>query len=133
APKPAETPADVKQVPRNRTLVQVRGGTQGKYITHELWSPYAIGANPQLGGNMIYEPLAFYSAYADKETLWLAESYQYSPDFKSLTVKTRQNIKWSDGKPFSAEDVAFTLTSLKTLGPKVKWGKDVQDSLEDAK
>jgi peptide/nickel transport system substrate-binding protein len=132
ASKPVEV-AGVKQVARNRTLVQVRGGTQGKFIAHELWSPYAIGSTPQLGLNAIYEPLAFYSAYADKETMWLAESYQYSPDFKSLTVKTRQNIKWSDGKPFSAEDVAYTLNSLRDLGPKVKWGKDVQDTITEAK
>ena len=133
AAKPAETPSGVKPVPRNRTLVQVRGGTQGKYIAHELWSPYAIGSTPQIGGNSIYEPLAFYSAYADKETMWLAESYQFSPDFKTLTVKTRQNIKWSDGKPFSAEDVTYTLNTLRDLGPKVKWGKDVQDSIVEAK
>ena len=87
ASKPAETPSNVKQVARNRTLNMVRGGTQGKFIAHELWSPYAIGSTPQIGLNSIYEPLAFYSAYADKETMWLAESYQYSPDFKTLTVK----------------------------------------------
>ena len=57
----------LKDVPRNRTLVTVRdGGTDGKFIEHELWSPYVIGSNPQLGGNIIYEPLAFYSAFADK-------------------------------------------------------------------
>ena len=38
---------------------------------------------------LIYEPLAFYSAFADKETLWLAESYRFSADYKTLTVKTR--------------------------------------------
>src|SRR5437870_2806482 len=121
-----ETPAGVKNVARNRTLIQVRGGTQGKFIAHELWSPYAIGSTPQLGLNAVYEPLAFYSAYADKETLWLAEGYQFSPDYQELTVKTRQNVKWSDGKPFTADDVAYTLNSLNQLGAKVKWGKDVQ-------
>jgi len=123
---------EIKDVPRNRTLVTVRGGTDGKHTEHELWSPYVIGSNPQLGGNIIYEPLAFYSAFADKEIMWLAESYAYSPDFKELTVKTRSGIKWSDGKPFSAEDVAYSLNTLNTLGAKVKWGKDVQEVLESA-
>ena len=58
---------EIKDVPRNRTLVTVRGGREGKHTEHELWSPYVIGSNPQLGGNIIYEPLAFYSAFADKE------------------------------------------------------------------
>ena len=123
---------EIKDVPRNRTLVTVRGGREGKHTEHELWSPYVIGSNPQLGGNIIYEPLAFYSAFADKETLWLAESYSYSADYKELTVKTRSGINWSDGKPFSAEDVAYSLNTLNELGEKVKWGKDVQEVLESA-
>ena len=123
---------EIKDVPRNRTLVTVRGGTDGKHTEHELWSPYVIGSNPQLGGNIIYEPLAFYSAFADKEIMWLAESYSYSPDYKELTVKTRSGINWSDGKPFSAEDVAYSLNTLNELGAKVKWGKDVQEVLESA-
>ena len=121
---------EIKDVPRNRTLVTVRGGREGKHTEHELWSPYVIGSNPQLGGNIIYEPLAFYSAFADKEILWLAESYSYSADYKELTVKTRSGINWSDGKPFSAEDVAYSLNTLNTLGAKVKWGKDVQEVME---
>ena len=121
---------EIKDVPRNRTLVTVRGGTEGKHTEYDLWSPYVIGSNPQLGGNIIYEPLAFYSAFADKTIMWLAESYKYSSDFKELTVKTRPGITWSDGKPFSAEDVAYSLNTLNELGGKVKWGKDVQEVLE---
>ena len=64
--------------------------------------------------------------------MWLAESYAYSPDYKELTVKTRSGINWSDGKPFSAEDVAYSLNTLNELGAKVKWGKDVQEVLESA-
>ena len=74
---------------------------------------------------MIYEPLAYYSAFADKWYMWLAESYEFTPDFKQLTIKTRSGIKWSDGTPFSAEDVAYTINTLRDLGPKVKWGIDV--------
>jgi peptide/nickel transport system substrate-binding protein len=35
------------------------------------------------------------------------------PDTKTLVVKTRTGVKWSDGKPFSAKDVAFTYNMLK--------------------
>ena len=78
-------------------------------------------------------PYAYYSAFADKEYMWLAESYKYTADFKELTIKTRSGIKWSDGKPFSAEDVVYTLTSLRDLGPKVRWGVDVQQFMQEAK
>ena len=79
-----------------------------------MWNPYSIGSNHQNGPGIFYEPLAYYSAFGDKEYLWLAESYKYSPDFKELTIKTRSGIKWSDGVPFSAEDVAYTLNSSAT-------------------
>ena len=96
-----------KDVPRNRTFSLVWfGSREGRWVDYELWNPYAVGANHQNGPNLLYEPLAYYSAFADKEYLWLAESYKYSADFKELTIKTRAGIKWSDGKPFSAE--AFT-------------------------
>ena len=82
--------AQLKPVPRNRTLTLVWiGSREGRWVDYELWNPYAIGANHQNGPGILYEPLAFYSAFADKENMWLAESYQYSPDFKELTIKTR--------------------------------------------
>lgn len=129
---PAAAPAGLKEIPRNRTFKMMRGGNQGQHIDYELWNPYAIGANHQNGANIMYEPLAFFSAFANKEVLWLAESYKYNDDSTELTIKTRQGIKWSDGEPFSAEDVAYTFSSLKELGPKVRWGVDVQQFVESA-
>lgn len=129
---PAVSAGRIKEVPRNRTHIFMGGGREGQFIDHELWNPYAIGANHQIGPNIIYEPLAFYSAFADKELLWLAESYSYNEDFTELTINTRQGVTWSDGVPFSAEDVAFTLNSLKELGSAVRWGVDVQQFVEEA-
>src|SRR3989449_6861409 len=126
--------AQPRSVPRNRTLTLVwTGSREGRWIDYELWNPYAIGSNHQNGPGILYEPLAYYSAFADKEYLWLAESYKYSPDFKELTIKTRSGIKWSDGTPFSADDVTYTLNSLKELGPKVRWGVDVQQFMQEAR
>lgn len=38
----------------------------------------------------------------------LAKSYSISPDGKTYTLKLRRGIKWSDGKPITADDVVFT-------------------------
>jgi peptide/nickel transport system substrate-binding protein len=123
-----------KAVPRNRTLILTWiGSREGRWVDYELWNPYSLGSNHQNGPGIFYEPLAYYSAFADKEYLWLAESYKYSPDFKELTIKTRSGIQWSDGTPFSAEDVAYTLNSLRDLGPKVRWGVDVQQFMQEAR
>jgi peptide/nickel transport system substrate-binding protein len=118
---------------RNRTMVLVWSGSrEGRWVDFDLWNPYSIGSNHQNGSNLIYEPLAYYSAFSDKTYMWLAESYTFTPDFKQLTIKTRTGIKWSDGKPFSAEDVAYTLNSLRDLGPKVRWGVDVNQAVAQA-
>jgi peptide/nickel transport system substrate-binding protein len=127
------TPGNLKQVPRNRTLMLMWAGTEGRYTDWDLWNPYNPGTSHQNGPGLFYEPLAYYSAFADKEYLWLAESYEYSEDLKQLTIKTRSGISWSDGKPFTAEDVAFTFNTLRDLGPKVVWGADVAQVLQEAK
>src|SRR5713101_5725807 len=42
----------------------------------------------------------------------LAESWKVSKDGKQITFKLRRGIRFSEGSPFSAEDVAFTVTRL---------------------
>src|SRR4030088_1333869 len=122
----------LKQVPRNQTLITVRGGTQGKFTEDQLWNPFIATANHQTGPQLVCEPLAFYSAYQDKLTMWVPESFQYSPDYKTLTIKTRPQAMWSDGVPFTADDVAYTYNTLNKLGAKAKWGADVQQVLDTA-
>lgn len=36
-----------------------------------------------------------------------AESFEFSKDAKTCTIKLRKGIKWSDGSPFSADDMMF--------------------------
>ena len=42
----------------------------------------------------------------------------WSADGKSVTIPIRAGVKWSDGKPFTASDVAFTFNMLKA-NPKL--------------
>ena len=37
----------------------------------------------------------------------LAEAWEFNDDFTSLTLFLRQGIRWSDGAPFTAEDILF--------------------------
>jgi peptide/nickel transport system substrate-binding protein len=43
----------------------------------------------------------------------LGTSYAWSNGGRTLSVTTRPGVKWSDGKPFSAADVAFTFNLIK--------------------
>ncbi len=42
----------------------------------------------------------------------LAESYEISDDSKVITFHLRKDVKWHDGTPFTANDVAFTLNAM---------------------
>lgn len=52
---------------------------------------------------------------------WLAKDWQRSADGKTYTFQLRQGVRWSDGSPLTAEDVAFTFTYLQTrkVSPQV--------------
>jgi peptide/nickel transport system substrate-binding protein len=42
----------------------------------------------------------------------LAKSYNVSKDGKTITLNLRDDVKWHDGMPFTAEDVKFTIELL---------------------
>lgn len=60
----------------------------------------------------MYEPLFIWNTMQARYEPWLATDYTWSDDHLTLTVKTRENVRWSDGRPFSAHDVAFTFGLL---------------------
>lgn len=66
-------------------------------------------------GSMIYNGLVT----RDKELNIigeLAESWEFSRDCLDLTFKLHQNVRWHDGKPFTADDVVFTYETM--VNPK---------------
>jgi peptide/nickel transport system substrate-binding protein len=66
-------------------------------------------------GNLIYDGLV----QLDKDLNWapsMAESWQFSKDCLTLTFKLRKNVKWHDGRPFTADDVIFTYKTM--INPK---------------
>ena len=114
----ATAPGGLKEVARKDTFIAVRSGAEHKFVEWDQWNPFVPVANHQFATGLLYEPLAFYSAFGDKEYMWLAESYEYSDDFKKLTIKVRPGIKWSDGVDFTADDVTFTLNACKDTAPR---------------
>jgi peptide/nickel transport system substrate-binding protein len=64
--------------------------------------------------NLYYEPLFFFNILDPTQAPvpMLGTAYTFSNGGKTLTVTTRSGVKWSDGQPFSAADVAFTFNLL---------------------
>ncbi|GAA4734120.1 ABC transporter substrate-binding protein [Phytohabitans rumicis] len=93
------------QYPRNETL----------YTSGTLWGP-PTNWNPLVPGGLVtgteglvYEPLFLFDPETLKLEPWLAEKGEWSADKKQYTVTLRDGVKWGDGKPFTADDVKFTL------------------------
>jgi peptide/nickel transport system substrate-binding protein len=82
----------------------------GEYV--QSLSPYDSNPNEGIRG-MVYETLLFFNRHNGQTIPWLALSYQFNHDLTELTFTTRENVKWSDGQPFTARDVAFTFNMLK--------------------
>jgi peptide/nickel transport system substrate-binding protein len=60
----------------------------------------------------------------------LAESYDWSPDHKTLTFHLRGDVVWSDGVPVTAEDVRWTWQAQRD--PAVAWElADAKDWITD--
>ena len=76
------------------------------------FSPF--GGNTNYGSQgMIYETLLFFNRMNGDIKPWLAQSYAFSSDAKTVTFHLRTDVKWTDGQPFTADDVVFTLNLLK--------------------
>jgi peptide/nickel transport system substrate-binding protein len=64
--------------------------------------------------SLIYEPLYEFDALDPAQSHpWLATSYSFSSTGQDLTFNIRPNVTWSDGKAFTAQDVAFTFKTMK--------------------
>lgn len=52
---------------------------------------------------------------------WLAESYERSNDGRTYTFRLREGVRWHDGQPLTASDVAFTFRYFaeQTISPQV--------------
>ncbi|MBV8719226.1 MAG: ABC transporter substrate-binding protein [Chloroflexi bacterium] len=56
----------------------------------------------------------------------LAEKWEFSPDNKQLTLTLRKGLKWSDGEPFTTDDILFwwndiALDKSLTPSPPSEW------------
>ena len=112
---PEPTSAGTEEYPRNETLY-----TTGKqWGPPSTWNPLDPNAATGVVG-LQYETLFLYDPLADTFDPWLAESASWT-DATTYTIKTRSGVTWSDGTPFTAEDVAFTigLARIKAVGSNI--------------
>ena len=56
----------------------------------------------------IYESMLVYNPADGSTTPWLATEWEVAPDSMGITYRLREGVKWSDGEPFTADDVVLS-------------------------
>lgn len=112
-------------VPREKTLIiGFEGGPAA--------APEQAGLNPgsmsSQGHHQVMIESLYYLNYQTGELIpWLAaEQATWNEDFTVVTIPLRDGIKWSDGEPFTAEDIVFTIDMLKA-NPTLSFADRVVD------
>jgi len=148
---PAAAPAagadlsKLKQIPRNQTFISVGVGGEApqQFSDVAMHNPFLPGIS-RSGYQVVMEPLLYYNAYNTDavcgpagipckggEMPWLATAYKFSTDFKQVVVNIRKGVEWSDGQPFTANDVVFTVNMLKDNAPKLGWSTDMKQWVKE--
>jgi peptide/nickel transport system substrate-binding protein len=111
--------------PSTKSTGSAASGSTTLTISDESGGTWSCDFNPFLssdtwfGFGPVYEPLMFVNNLAPNPLApadikpWLATSYKWNSTYTQLTFTMRPGVKWSDGSPLTAADVAFTFNMLK--------------------
>lgn len=79
----------------------------------ENWNPLSPSASQGTLG-VLYEPMFFQNVTGGDTELqpMLGDKYEFSDNGKELTITLRDGLKWSDGKPITADDAVYTFNLI---------------------
>jgi peptide/nickel transport system substrate-binding protein len=81
--------------------------TWGGFEPQSLFVPAGGGSSPYFTSTKVHERLLRLTVDLKFEPV-LALEIKPAEDFRSYTIKLRDKVTWHDGKPFTADDVAFS-------------------------
>jgi peptide/nickel transport system substrate-binding protein len=94
-------------------VANLNGGNMGGGDNPQKnYNPFLVAT--KLNTDYVFETLFQINRYNCDPVPWLATSFSWS-DPKNLTMTTREGVTFTDGKPFSAKDVAFTFNLIKKV------------------
>ena len=118
---PTPDPGALRDVPRNRTLVITHWSdsyrTQHDNVENfNWWLPGNSHARHASEKGLI--EYLFYTNLNEGDIIpWLGESFEYNDSLDAIDVKIREGAEWSDGTPFTAHDVKFTVDMVRDNAP----------------
>src|SRR4051812_8379978 len=88
----------------------VRGGTLTASLRSEPHTFNRLGPNAQQAAvdavtRLVHAPLVRLNRTTDQPEPWLAEKWTVSPDGRVITLTLRDGVTFSDGVPFTSDDV----------------------------
>jgi peptide/nickel transport system substrate-binding protein len=136
APAPTEAPAPTavpekaepepaaakRDVPRNKTLIMVvsEAGSGGRNPGFENFSMFLGWPSWHTGASVVMnDPGIMFNVLTGFYEGWTVESWKYNSTFDELTMKLKEDVKWSDGKPLNADDWVFMFNYLRDAAGKV--------------
>lgn len=122
-----EWPALAERLPANPAVVEplVEPGQYGGTLRFGF-----VGTNPGWGGLWFitgWENLVIWKPDFSGVNPNIAESWEVSEDTREYTFHLREGMKWSDGAPFTADDIIFYIEDvlfdpdLSPAGPVADW------------
>lgn len=99
--------AFAQETPRRGGVFTVHYGAEQRMLNPSLQASTGV----YIIGGKIQEPLVDLDANGQPVGL-LAESWEATPDGKTITFKLRRGVTWHDGKPFTSADVQFTAMEM---------------------
>ncbi|RMB58999.1 ABC transporter substrate-binding protein [Tessaracoccus antarcticus] len=94
-------------------VLQVYRGGSGQFV--ENYNPLSPTVLKDVDG-LIYERLFFFDnlqPLGTEPTPELGKSYKINDAGTVVTVQLQEGVKWSDGEPFTAKDVAYTFNTMR--------------------
>ncbi|OIQ50570.1 Nickel-binding periplasmic protein precursor [Pseudodesulfovibrio hydrargyri] len=84
------------------------------------FNPHLYSPNQMFSQNLIYEPLVRYQADGMVAPC-LAQSWSVSTDGREYTFKLRQDVRFTDGRPFNAEAVKRNIDAVLQNHQRHEW------------
>jgi ABC-type transport system substrate-binding protein len=127
--------AELKDVPRNRTLVFTHwsGSYRTQHDNVENFNSWLPGnSHSRQAQNKGQTEYMFYTNLNNGELIpWQGESFEYNDTFDSIDVVLRDGVKWSDGVAFTANDVKFTIDMVIANSPDLNRSSAWLDMIKD--
>jgi ABC-type transport system substrate-binding protein len=101
-------------------MVVSEAGSGGRNPGYENFSMFLGWPSWHTGASVVMnDPGIMFNVLTGFYEGWTVDSWKYNSTFDELTMKLKEDVKWSDGKPMNADDWVFMFNYLRDAAGKV--------------